>query len=205
MRTLWLLLLLLPALAWGQAPDSVRYAPGYSFKEGLYFSFRSFRTDAPDVVKSVLTTQQGQPVDDLRSTNGKVFAPDSTGERQRIDLDRLWGFCDNGVVYVRAGNGFSRIGMLGSIGHLVFDATYRDWNTYGYYGSRTYTVEEQRFLDMTNGQLLPVSAGGLFEVLQRDELLSAEFHAIPAKKRKNEVLFLFMRRYNDRHPLYFPR
>jgi hypothetical protein len=205
MRGFVCFLSLLPLLVFAQ-PDStwVRYQSSYPFRDGLYYGFRSFRENRPDVPKQALTTVQGQPVTDLRQTNGKVMVPDSSGEPRPIMLDRLWGFCDNGVIHVRAGNGFSRIGLMGSIGHLVFDATYRDLDPYGYYGTVSYTVEEQRFLDMDTGDLLPVTAAGLYAVLQRDEVLKEEFNAVPKRKRKNEVLFLFMRRYNDRHPLYFP-
>lgn len=184
----------------------VRYQGGFAFHEGLYFDFSDFRNNRPSVPKSALTTDQGQRVSDLRGTNGKVFYPDSTGERKRLDLDRLWGFCDNGVIYVRAGNGFSRIGLMGSISHLTFDATYRDWGTYGMYGSTTYTVEEQRFLDMGTGAFLPVTAGGIYPVIARDEVLKEEFDALAKKVRnRTETVFLFMRRYNERHPLYFPK
>lgn len=206
MRVLPLLIGLLVPVFLAAQPDStwVRYQPGYAFKDGLYRDFQAFRNNAPSVPKSHLRTVQGQPVTDLRSTNGKLVVPDSTGEGKRIDLYDIWGFCDDGVVYVRAGNGFSRIGLMGSIAHLTFDATYRNMDPYNYYGTASYTVEEQRFLDMATGAFLPITSGGLYEVIQRDDVLKEEFEAIPRKKCKNEVLFLFMRRYNDRHPLYFP-
>ncbi|MFT3884821.1 MAG: hypothetical protein QM724_05140 [Flavobacteriales bacterium] len=206
-RALSLLTALLCAmLAQAQADSTwMRYQAGFAFREGVYFNFQAFRTNAPSVPKKDLLTQQGQPVTDLRATNGKLTYPDSTGARVKMDLDDLWGFCDNGVVHVRAGNGFSRIGLMGSISHLLFDATYRDWTAYSY-GPVTYTVEVQRFLDMESGAFLPVTAGGLYEVLKRDDLLKQEFDALPKKQRnKEETIFLFMRRYNERHPLYFPR
>lgn len=188
------------------AQDSMRYSAGYAFKEGVYLDFQAFRNNAPNIPKSALTTAQGQPVDDLRNTGGKLFRPDSTGQRVRLDLERTWGFCNGGVVYVRAGNGFSRIGLMGSLAHLVYDATYRSFDPYMVNGATTYTVEEQRFLDMATGAFLPVSAAGIHPVLTRDPILREEFDALPKKQRKrNETLFLFMRHYNDRHPLYFPK
>lgn len=208
MRTLLLSFALLLVGGLLAQPDStwVRYQSGYVFKDGLYRDFQAFRNNAPSVPKAQLRTVQGQPVTDLRNTNGKLVVPDSTAEGQRIDLYDLWGFCDNGVVYIRAGNGFSRIGMMGSISHLTFDATYRDVRPYTYGGGMNYTVEEQRFLDLTTGGFLPINAGGIREVLQRDPILLEEFDALPKKQRnKDETVFLFMRRYNDRHPLYFPR
>jgi hypothetical protein len=68
----------------------------------------------------------------------------------------------------------------------------------------TRTVQEQRVLDLDTGRLLPLTADGLDPVLERDLVLYEEWSAIPAKKRKGEVLFQFMRRYNDRHPVLFP-
>jgi hypothetical protein len=186
--------------------DSVRYSGGFEFRDGIYLDFRSFRNNAPTIPFAALTTAQGQRVTDLRSTNGKLFHTDSTGQSVRLDLDRSWGFCDKGVVYVRAGNGFSRIGLMGSLAHLVFDATYRNFDPYMMGGSTTYTVEEQRFLDMATGAFLPVNASGIHNAIARDAVLKEEFDALSKKERKRpETIFLFMRRYNDRHPLYFPK
>lgn len=186
--------------------NMVRYQGGYVFHDGLYLDFNAFRHNAPSVPKALLTTDQGKAVTDLRGTNGKVFHPDSTGRPVRIDLDRIWGFCDNGVVYISAGNSFSRIGLMGSISHLVFDATYRNWDPYMMNGGTTYTVQEQRFLYMETGAFLPVNADGIYRVIERDAVLKEEFDALPKKQRnRSETVFLFMRRYNDRHPLYFPK
>lgn len=204
MRVMILLVGLLGGAAYGQ--DSVRYGGAYSFHDGVYLDFTAFRNNAPSIPKSALTTAQGQPLGDLRNTGGKLFRPDSTGKRVRLDLEDTWGFCNGGVVYVRAGNGFSRIGLMGSLAHLVYDATYRSFDPYMVNGATTYTVEEQRFLDMATGAFLPVSAAGIYPVLARDTLLKEEFEALSKKQRKrDETVFLFMRRYNDRHPLYFPR
>ena len=186
----------------------VRYEGGFDFREGVYFNFAAFRSNKPSVPLDKLIGAQGQHITDLRSASDKLFYLDSVGTKQRVDLDRSWGFCDHDVVYIHAGSSFSRIGLMGSIAHLVYDATYRTgmYDGYGYgYGSSSYSVEQQSFLDMETGAFLPVTADGIYQVLQRDDILKEEFDAVPKKKRKDEVIFLFMRRYNERHPLYFPR
>ncbi|MBP8823664.1 MAG: hypothetical protein KBH07_08475 [Flavobacteriales bacterium] len=204
MRGLIVLAVLLGGTA--HAQDSVRYTGGYSFLDGVYLDFQAFRNNAPSIPKAALTTAQGQPVGDLRNTSGKLYRPDSSGQRVKLDLGGTWGFCNGGVVYVRAGNGFSRIGLMGSLAHLVYDATYRSFDPYMVNGATTYTVEEQRFLDMATGAFLPVSAAGILPVLARDPILKEAFEALSRKQRKHEeTVFLFMRRYNDRHPLYFPK
>lgn len=205
MRAWWAVLSAVLPLVHIHAQDSVRYKAGYAFNDGIYFNFQAFRNNAPSVPVEALTTAQGRPVTDLRTAGDRFFRPDSTGQRVRVDLDRTWGFCDGGIVYVRAGNGFSRIGLMGALAHLTYEATYRNTDPYLMNGGTTYTVEEQRFLDMATGTFLPVSAAGIRQVLQRDAALLEEFDALPKKQRKRpETVFLFMRRYNDRHPLYFP-
>ena len=75
-----------------------------------------------------------------------------------------------------------------------------------YNGGPTYTVEEQRFLNMETGAFRTVTAGGIYQAISRDAILKEDFDALSRKQRnKPETVFLFMRRYNDRHPLYFPR
>ncbi|HQV39433.1 MAG: hypothetical protein IPO60_16965 [Flavobacteriales bacterium] len=197
--------LLSPAHAQEQR-DSVRYSGGFVFHDGIYLDFQAFRNNAPSVPMAALTTAQDQRVTDLASTNGKLFYTDSAGQSTRLDLDRTWGFCDKGIVYVRAGNDFSRIGLMGTLAHLVFDATYHNFDPYMYNGGSTYTVEEQRFLNMETGAFLTVTAGGIYQAISRDAILKEDFDALSRKQRnKPETVFLFMRRYNDRHPLYFPR
>lgn len=188
------------------AQDSVRYNGGYVFKDGIYLNFHAFRTNAPSIPMAAITDADGRRITDLRSAGGKLYGPDSTGTRIRVNMDGIWGFCDRGVVYVRAGDGYSRIGLMGSLAHLVYDATYRNFDPYMMGGGTVYTVQEQRFLDMATGSFLPVAPAGLYAVISRDGVLKEEFDALPKKqRRKDETLFLFMRRYNDRHPLYFPK
>ena len=185
--------------------DSVRYSAGFVFRDGIYLNFPAFRDNAPNIPMGVLTTAQGQRVTDLGSS-GKLFYPDSAGKSIRLDLDQAWGFCANGIVYIRGESSFSRIGIMGSLAHLVVDATHRNMDPYMFGGGTTYTVEEQRFLDMTTGAFLSVTASGIYKVISKDEVLKEEFDALSYKERnKPETVFLFMRRYNDRHPLYFPR
>lgn len=198
-------LLLSPVLA-QEHRDSVRYSGGFVFHDGIYLDFQAFRENAPSIPMAALTTAQGRQVTDLSSTNGRLSYPDSAGRPTRLDLDRTWGFCDKGVVYVRAGNGFSRIGLMGTLAHLVFDATYQNFDPYMFNGGATYAVEEQRFLNMGTGAFLPVNAAGIQQAISGDAILKEDFDALSRKQRnKPGTIFLFMRRYNDRHPLYFPK
>ena len=188
----------------------ILYDGGFDFREGIYFGFEDLRDNQPSVALKDLLNDQGKPAGDFRQSNGKLFYTDSTGTKQGLRLDQAWGFCNRDVVYVRIGDGFNRIGLMGSVAHIVYDNTYR--NLGGYYGGMygmvpsTTTVQEQRLLDMSTGNFLPVTGGGIYLAIQHDPELVAEFEALPKKERnRDETIFRFMRRYNERHPLCFPK
>ncbi|MBK9762164.1 MAG: hypothetical protein IPO87_02100 [Flavobacteriales bacterium] len=186
------------------------YFGGMDLHDGIYLRFSDFKYNTPSVPLEQLRDAQGLTVPDIRQARGKLqWQPDS-GEQRTVDLQRIWGFCQNDVVYIAGGNGFFRIGLMGSISHMVVEQTYRDWNpymsSYGQpYGSTTRTVLVQQLLDMETGNYLPFNASGMDQVLQHDPVLLEEFRALPKKGRnRDEALFRFMRLYNDRHPLFFP-
>lgn len=205
MRLLSLLLLLVWSGAQAQQTD---YFAGMGLREGIYNDFLAFRNNRPSAPLAQLRDGQGAPVSDLRRVSGKLqWQPDS-GAIQTVDMRTIWGFCQNDVVYIGTTNGFYRIGLMGSLCHLVVEQTYRDWDPYLYgypMGGVNRTVLVQQLLDMNTGRYLPFNASGLDAGLQHDRVLSEEFRALPKKQRNStEVLFRFLRMYNDRNPLSFP-
>ena len=191
------------------AQDTVQWVPytgAFTFNEGIYFNFEAFRNNSPSVPKEDLRNAQGLPITDIRQVVSKLYWQPDTGDRKAVHMDRLWGFCQNNVIYVRAGNGFYRIGRMGSLAHMVYEQTYRDWDPYLYPGGtvqRTYIV--QQLIDMRTGQVLPFNAKGMDTALQHDQLLLEEFRALPKRKRNSdEALYRFLQLHNDRHLLELP-
>jgi hypothetical protein len=205
MRSL-IILLLLPFFV--QAQHDVDPLGRMELWEGVYADFHAFRNNRPTAPLEKLRDMQGLAVTDIRRASGKLVWNPDTGVQQVIDLRRIWGFCQNNVVYIGTTNGFYRIGLLGSLSHLVVEQTYRDWDPYmnGYMnGGVTRTVMVQQLLDMNTGQYLPFNASGMDKGLLHDAVLSEEFRAMPKRQRNSpEALFRFLRLYNDRNPLRFP-
>lgn len=184
----------------------VPYHGGMDLRDGIYTGFQAFRTNTPSVPIEKLRDDQGLPVRDIRAVLSKLYYQPDSGSRQVLKTAQLWGFCQNDVIYVGAGNGFYRIGMMGSLGHMVFEQSYRDWDPYMYpYGGVTRTILAQQLVDMETGAFLPFTAAGIDQALQHDAVLLEEFRGLPKKQRNSdEALFRFLRLYNERHPLLFP-
>ncbi|WKZ65214.1 MAG: hypothetical protein QY325_10625 [Flavobacteriales bacterium] len=194
--------------AFGQADTLwAPYQGGMDLREGIYLDFRAFRYNAPSVPLERLRDDQGLPVRDLRAVLSRLRYQPDTGGVQSIRLDRIWGFCQNDVVYVAAGDGFFRIGLMGSLAHMLYERSYRDWDPFLYgAGTVTRTVLVQQLIDMETGRALPFDAAGMDAALAHDPLLQEEFRRLPKKQRNSdEALFRFLRHYNERHPLLMPR
>ena len=181
--------------------DWVEYYGGFDFREGIYRSWQEFRMNAPSVPLASLVNSEGQAVSDLLTVDGRVFVLDSTGKRQRIPIDRIWGFCNDDGIYKNIRNGFQRIIMLGSLCHMMVE----EWHVGGGLLDPGTPVRIQRLLNMRNGSYDVFHASSLAVGIRDDQQLYKEFLAIPPRKRnKDEVLFQFLRKYNQRNPLRFP-
>ncbi len=210
-RRVFISLLLSGSIAALHAQDETigweTYYTGFGLKEGVYADFNAFRLNNPTVPKEKLRDGDGLPVSDIRRVVSKLTWQPDTGGVVTIRKERLWGFCQNDAVYIAAGNGFYRLGIVGSLSHMLYEMSYRDWDPYMYpYGGVTRTILMQQMLHMETGEFLPFNAGGMAHALQHDPVLLEEFNGLPKKQRnKDEVVFRFLRMYNERHPLRFPR
>ncbi len=182
------------------------YYGGLDLHDGVYADFNAFRYNRPTVRIEALR-DGGGPVSDIRRVVSKlVWQPDS-GAQQTIRKEKLWGFCQNDAVYIAAGNGFYRIGLMGNLSHMMYEVTYRDWDPYMYNtGTINRTMVVQQMLHMDTGEFLAFNAAGMDRALQTDPVLLEEFRALSKKQRNSdEALFRFLRLYNERHPLRFPK
>lgn len=183
----------------------VPYSAGMDLRDGLYRSFREFRLNAPGVPMERLRDEQGLAVRDLRKVMSRLYWQPDSGTREAIRPDRMWGFCQNDVIYVSAGNGFYRIGLMGSIAHLVVEVSYRDWDPYMQPFPITRTALVHQLLDMRTGAFLPFTSGGMAQALQGDPVLLEEFMALsPRERNKEAALFRFLHLHNERNPLLLP-
>jgi hypothetical protein len=62
----------------------------------------------------------------------------------------------------------------------------------------------QFLLDFSTGKIFDYSIGGMEVLLMSDPELHDEFTQLK-KKKKKQSLFLYLRKYNERNPLYFPK
>ena len=197
-------------------PGTVVYTPEFKFNDGIYLSFSQVKNNHPVPVARVLSeTDHNDPDFFTKLLDEKnIIFFDDFGVQQTVSVEKIWGFSRNGIVYIRVGNNFSRITVIGSICHFVanittYNSRYNDpyaYNPYYYrYGAspaNTTTTEMRQFLlDFDTGKVLDYDVQGVEVLLMKDPELYDEFEALRNKKKK-QMKFLYIRKFNQRNPLY---
>jgi hypothetical protein len=166
--------------------------------------------------------------------SGKIYFYDEMGIRQEVDKSNIWGFARNGVLYVSIQDNFNRITFVGSICHFVadittYDSRYNNYSPYGYYdpyslyypysygsyypyGSyyspyRQQSIArnelKQYIFDFETGKILEFTTENVQILLMKDPALYDEYVQLSRKKKK-ELMFVYIRKFNEKNPLYLP-
>ena len=150
-------------------------------------------------------------------TKNKIYYFDNIGNKNELSSKNIWGYSRNGAIYIKIEDGYYRITLIGSICHFV--ATHTSYpNAYGspyYYnpyldpymsGASSYPNTEMRqyIMDFATGRVLEYSVEGIEILLMSDTELYDEYMAL-SKKKKKQLIFVYIRKFNERNPLYFPK
>jgi hypothetical protein len=203
----------------------VRYFPGFKFKDGFYLSFENVKKNNPVPKSSLITTIPNDNPDFYEQVlnHKSVFIFDRLGAKQEVQVKNLWGYARNGVLYIHINEGYFRITIIGSICHFVASQTEYDnmhnsyypyYGGYPYYGSmyspyyypHSTTSNEMRqyLLDFTTGRVFDYDVKSLTVLLMEDPVLHDEYVAL-SNRRQKLMKFYYIRKFNERNPLYFPK
>ncbi|HTF05984.1 MAG TPA: hypothetical protein VK826_18270 [Bacteroidia bacterium] len=210
-RIIFILLSVHIAFAASAQSDSVQYVQGFNFKQGVYLTYSDFLANSP-LPKSSLT-QEGDTsrLDFIKLALSKESFQwkDTSGKVQTTKTASVWGYSENNGVYMRWNYTFNRVVVIGTLCHFTSYTTNYMYTGPGTYPNQQYgtPVEslEQYILDTKTGTVYDFNVTTMEFVLQRDPALYAEFMALKKKKKKKEQMFIYLRKYNEKHPLYFPK
>ncbi|MFA6403041.1 MAG: hypothetical protein WCX31_15675 [Salinivirgaceae bacterium] len=211
------LLLILVCSAVFSQQDSiklVKYTSGFRFKDGLYLSHSQLLNNNPIPVKYIISKYNKSDFDFFNKllNEEKVVYFDQFGIKKEIEVKNLWGFCRRGSIYVNWGDDFNRIPVVGSICHFIASITvYEDryynpsygYSSYSMPSTTTRTEIYQFVMDFESGKVIEYSVDNILILLMSDQVLYDEFNAL-SKKKQNQMKFLYLRKFNEKHPLYIP-
>jgi hypothetical protein len=192
------------------AQDSARYSPGMHLEEGIYFSFDQFRKNQPlPSLELVSKSGRGEP-DFIRQTvaRNEIIWKDSAGKEQKIPAKNIWGISENGSVHIMIDGRLIKLIGLNTLTHFLKEEYVRpSFNAFdnGGFGAMRMGGSYLRELvfDARNGSVSGFEPDDLAEILSSDAELLNEYSRLKKRNRRNQR-FMYLRRFNERHPLYFP-
>jgi hypothetical protein len=210
----------------------VRYTPEFKFKDGIYLDFDEVKQNSPIPKAKLLTSIDYNDREFFKKIleGDKIYFYDNMGVRQEIAKNTIWGYSRNGVLYVQIQDNFNRITFIGNICHFVADITTVDsryYSPYGYdpyYSPYSYSSYyspynpyyspyrqsnlsrnelKQYLIDFESGKVLEFDAENTELLLMKDTKLYDEYVQLSRKKKK-ELMFVYIRKFNEKNPLYIP-
>lgn len=209
--------LLLSITSYGQA-DSLRwavYTPDFVFIDGIYLNFEQVKGNNPiPKTRIILSESLSSPnfFDKLLSGK-KVFYFDKSGLRRDVLTEKIWGFSNKGVIYINIGGNFNKISIVGNLCHFIASVTVYSQQYYdpfysgygGGYNATTYAMQEthQFLLNFKTGEVSDYNHENVSLSIVSDTALAEEYSAL-SKRKKKDLKFLYIRKYNQRNPLLIP-
>jgi hypothetical protein len=200
-------------------PKRVPFSEDFRFKDGIYLNIEDVKRNNPIPKERIITNlnENDYKFFETLLENDAISVLDEMGVKQEIKVKDIWGYSQNGMLFIKYNSQFNRIPVFGSICHFIADKTYLDnrYNPYSYnynsyyynpyYYPNTQTVKtelRQYILDMETGQIMDYTHENLEIILARDKTLYEEFVKLKTKK-KRQLKFLYLRKYNEENPFYF--
>lgn len=195
------------------AQQMVEYDLDFSFDDGIYLDFQDFKANNPIPITHLISGHDIRLPDYMEQvTDEEIIAYfDQLGEKRSVASNKIWGYTFNGKPFIGYGDGFFRMPMLGTITHFTAAVTtYRMMSdpmmmSPGMMPYREVPVQELRqfILDMRCGKVLPYTEENVLMLMSNATDLVNDFEKLK-KKQRQQQLYLLIRRYNERHPIYFP-
>ncbi|MGQ0829083.1 MAG: hypothetical protein ACT4ON_11900 [Bacteroidota bacterium] len=209
MKSLFAAIFLLISFTLFSQIDSVPYSREYEFKEGIYLTIEQFKKNTPIAKSAVVSDIPKSQLDFLTQVmdHKKIILKDSAGNDQKIETASVWGYCQNRTIYINFNNEFNRVNVIGTLCHLtaiITRVTTFDDPINSTYGMNTTFDELRQFiLDIQTNKILSFDVKNMEILLARDNELYKQFMALK-RREKSDSIFIYLRKYNEKHPLYLP-
>lgn len=197
-----------------KAQDSVAYTKDFRLYEGLYLGYQDFRYNWPIPKEKIITKINKDQLDFYSKLIEEEFIEytERDGTVAKIKSEQVWGYCQNNIIFINQGKNFYRIPVFGAISNFIgtvevvsYSPGYDPFMNAPINSTAMKTREIRQFLfDFYSGEIVPFTIEKLEEFLKRDDAVYKEFMSL-GKKKKKELATKYIRMYNEKHQVYFPK
>jgi hypothetical protein len=186
--------------------DSIAYSRDYQFKEGFFLTAEQFKTNSPVLKSSIISGYPKSQLDFLTQMLEQKYIEfkANDGSEQKVESRSIWGYCQNRSIFINYNREFYRFNLIGILCHFtaaVYVQTYSD--PMDTYGINTNNELRQFIFDTRTNKVLDFNVKNMELILKDDPELYSEFEKLKSRK-KSDSIFIYLRKYNEKHPLYLP-
>jgi hypothetical protein len=189
------------------AGDTIAYTRDYDFKEGVFLTLEQFKNNSPILKANIVSALPKTDSDFLSQiiVQKTITYKNEKGEEEKVETATLWGYCQNRAVYINFNKSFQRVNVIGTLFHFTAMVTvyspYNDPMGMNYGINSTYNQLQQFIYDTRANKVLDFNVKNMELILKDDDVLHKEFMKLK-KKKKADSIFVYLRKYNENHPLY---
>ncbi len=191
--------------------DTIPLTPDFRFKDGIFINFQQVKTNSPIPKSKIITDIPKWDINFYdKLINQKNITIVTSEGRKTVPTDKIWGYSDDGALYVRWGDDFAKLATKGALGYFAATekvTTYYSPYSYWYYDPYYYTAENSRelrqfILDFNTGEVYPFTVKALEDLFKKyDPQLYEEYSKLRPKKKRN-LKFVYLRKFNQRNKTY---
>lgn len=190
--------------------NNTKYGNNFSFNDGIYINFDDFKTNQSIAFSQIITNKIPENIESINALlkNKKIKYFDKNGVENEIKSKSIWGYSFNNKVYINLNGEFNIIPIIGNISHFiankqVYNNSYIDPFDDGFSSIDRPTTEPQEYiLDFNTGAIYEFTIKNFQLLISVDSTLYTEFAKLK-KREKREMIYIFLRRFNKSHPIYF--
>ena len=196
------------------AQDTVRVLldNDFEFRDGVFLNFSQVVSNTPIDREQILTDIDKDAIDFYEKLMKQDFIRFiDSGTTQTIDTKQIWGFCDEGTLFIHWGDDFAKIITKGHLGYFIatqrityYSSPYYPSYYYDPYMSYEHSSAEVHhyIIDFSTGKVYDFSSQSMSEILKdSDPMLYQQFVGLSRRKQK-KLVFYYLRLFNKRNPLY---
>lgn len=201
-----LLLLVFVTSYWVTAQPKVRYTDDFYFERGVYPTMGDWKAHDPVKAQDIITDlDPASPGFFQELFQEPTFRYPKNNEIVRLRPDEIFGYAQNGQLFYRTNYRFETIGAIGVLREVDLVDAYSSFIKPGesYEAAREEGSGDLYIFDYETGDFFKCKAKKLEAIFQRDAELYQEYKS--ARGKKSDRIKRFIKEYNFRHPIYFPK
>jgi hypothetical protein len=197
-----------------KAQDSISFTKDFRLYEGIYLSYQDFRYNWPISKEKIITTINKEQLDFYSNLveQNVIECTERDGSVVKVNPENIFGYCQNNIIFINKEGNFFRIPVFGAISNFIgtvevvnYSPGFDPFMNAPMNSTARKTQEIRQYLfDFYSGEIAPFSLEKLEAFLKRDDAIFKEYSLLN-KKKKKEFATKYIRMYNEKHVVYFPK